>query len=188
MDVSLVMVKGDGSSKEIKLTASGSVIGRDEHAKIRIPIASISRRHCELTWDEDEVTVKDLGSSNGTFVNSKRVREAELAPGDLLAVGPVVFVVRIDGFPKEIDAKDAYAAGVIGEDDDGEGPKGAGARPPTIAMVPPKPVPGATPPASGGQPPAKGGKKSLLDDDEDFSDLLKRLDEEDDDAPGGKKK
>lgn len=177
VDVSLVMVKADGTSKEVVLQHSGSVIGRDEGCRIRVPIASISRKHCELTWDEDELKVKDLGSSNGTFVNGKRVRTAELAPGDLLAVGPVVFVVRIDGHPKEIDAKDAHAAGVIGEDDDGEGAKGAGARPPTIAMVPPKTGTMSMPPAA----------KS--DDDDDFGDLLKGLDldDDDDDAPPKKK-
>lgn len=188
MEVALVMVKADGTSKEIALAHTGAVVGRDEAAKIRIPIASISRRHCELTWDEDEVHVKDLGSSNGTFVNGKRIRQAELAPGDLLAVGPVVFVVKIDGFPKEIDAKDAYAAGVIGEDDDGDGPKGAGARSPTIAMVPPKPTaPTMPPPSSPSKPPAGGGKKSLLDDDDDFSELLKNLSDDDEDDKPKKK-
>ena len=78
---------------------------------MRIPDAGVSREHCELVIDEDSVTVRDLDSSNGTFVNATRVKEAELAPGDLLAIGSIVFAVRIDGFPKLIDPASAYLEG-----------------------------------------------------------------------------
>ncbi|MCA3006495.1 MAG: FHA domain-containing protein [Phycisphaerales bacterium] len=189
MDVSLVMVRADGSSREFKLERDTTVIGRDEHARLRIPLPSVSRRHCELKHDGDEVTVTDLGSANGTFVNGQKAKTAELSPGDLLAVGPVVFVVRIDGFPCDIDAKDAYAAGLVAaaSEDGRPGIPAAG------RTSPPKP-PAAAPPAP---------RKSLLDDDDDndvnISQLLKDLDFDDDDddekpgpakppAPGPKKK
>lgn len=172
MDATLVMVKEDGSSKEIPLDRDSIVIGRDEGARLRIPLPSVSRRHCELLMSkDDELVVKDLGSSNGTFVNGKKVRHQELSPGDLLAVGPVVFVVRISGHPKDIDAKDCYMAGVVGQDegdDDDDGP----ARPP-VAPPPPLSKPTAGAPARG-KPPAPPSKDSLAD-------LLKDLDLDDED-------
>jgi len=186
VDIALVMVKSDGSVREFKLDKASTLIGRDEHAKLRIPVGSVSRRHCELSVDDDELIAKDLGSSNGTFVNGKRVKMTELGPGDLLAVGPVVFVVRIDGHPKEINAKDAYAAGQVGvdEEDGGHGPKGAGGGPVTMPMdrvTAPKP-PASLPPPGSGKP---AGKKNDDDDDDDFDfgDLLKDLDLDDDDKP-----
>jgi predicted component of type VI protein secretion system len=181
VDVTLVMVKADGSSKEVPMPVEGVVIGRDPAAKLRIPLPSVSRKHCELKIDDDELVVTDLGSSNGTFVNGRRVKTTELAPGDLLAVGPIVFVVRIDGHPKQIDAKDSYAAGAVVEDNDDSdadvpsptGPKtssGISAGPPT---TPAGPAPGKDI-----QPPPP---KSLLDDDDDISALLKNLGDDDDD-------
>jgi len=193
VDVSLVMVKPDGSSKEIRLDRESATLGRDEACRIRIPLNSISRRHCEVRLDGDALTVADLGSSNGTFVNSKRVRQAELAPGDLLCIGPVVFVVRIDGHPKSIDAKDSYAAGSITDENDDTGELLSPVAP-TKAAPPRAPAPagsthgGGGPPATG--PMAKGPAKSDDDDDdEDISDILKDFDfGEDDDDPPAKKK
>jgi pSer/pThr/pTyr-binding forkhead associated (FHA) protein len=46
--------------------------------------------------------VKDLASSNGTYVNNRRVNEVALKPGDRLVVGPIVFTVQINGEPADI--------------------------------------------------------------------------------------
>lgn len=185
MDVSLVMVKADGSSKEVKIDRDATIIGRDEHARFRIPLSSISRRHCEVRVDNDGVTVADLGSANGTYVNGKRVRQAELAPGDILCVGPIVFVVRIDGHPRNIDVKDSFAAGSVTDDSDDTGempspvsPTKSSVPQPTSGSVPaPAPVPAAA-------KPAKGDDDD--DDDGDINDLLKDFDfgdDDDDDVP-----
>ena len=68
----------------------------------------MSRRHCEIGPGEkrSELVVRDLGSSNGTYVNGKRVAETKLEPGDRLSIGPVTFIVRIDGQPAEIVPQD----------------------------------------------------------------------------------
>lgn len=107
------MVQKDGGSKEVPLKSLPVIIGRGDDCKVRVPLASVSRNHCELLIDDDELMVRDLKSSNGTFVNKDRVSSRELVPGDLLAVGPVVFVVRIDGHPKEIDAVESFASGAV---------------------------------------------------------------------------
>ncbi|MEO1236821.1 MAG: FHA domain-containing protein [Planctomycetota bacterium] len=78
------------------------VIGRKNSCELRIPLSSVSRQHCEVTFDGDTVRLRDLGSSNGTYHNSIRVQEAELAAGDEVVVGPVVFTLVIDGVPSDI--------------------------------------------------------------------------------------
>lgn len=102
MDVKLVMFKPNGQQKSFPITTPATVIGRGEECDLRVPLLSVSRRQCELKLSEGEFKVKDLASSNGTYVNNKRINEVTLAAGDRLVVGPVVFTVQIDGRPAEI--------------------------------------------------------------------------------------
>jgi pSer/pThr/pTyr-binding forkhead associated (FHA) protein len=102
MDVKLIMFKRDGRRKDFRIQKQSTVVGRGEDCSLRIPLLSVSRRHCELLLSEDELRVRDLASSNGTYINSRRVNEATLHAGDRLAVGPVVFTLQIDGAPGEI--------------------------------------------------------------------------------------
>jgi len=102
MDVNLVMFKRDGQRKEFKIRHEATTIGRGEECTLRVPLLNVSRQHCELTKGQDELHVRDLGSSNGTYVNNKRIGEAALKGGDRLVIGPVVFTVQIDGVPQEI--------------------------------------------------------------------------------------
>src|SRR6266511_548947 len=64
-------------------------IGRSAGAEFMVDAALVSRLHCQLSASGDALHVKDLGSTNGTFVNGRRVRSAELQDGDRLAVGRV---------------------------------------------------------------------------------------------------
>jgi pSer/pThr/pTyr-binding forkhead associated (FHA) protein len=77
----------------------GSVktIGRSAGAEFIVEAALVSRLHCQLTATADSLQVKDLGSTNGTFVNGARVTAAELNAGDRLSVGRLELVVsRLD--------------------------------------------------------------------------------------------
>jgi pSer/pThr/pTyr-binding forkhead associated (FHA) protein len=49
-----------------------------------------------------EITLRDLGSANGTYLNNQRITEEELSPGDHIVIGPVVFTVRINGDPADV--------------------------------------------------------------------------------------
>jgi pSer/pThr/pTyr-binding forkhead associated (FHA) protein len=62
-------------------------IGRSPGAQFIVEAALVSRLHCQLTASATSLQVKDLGSTNGTFVNGKRVKTAELKEGDRLSVG-----------------------------------------------------------------------------------------------------
>jgi len=102
MDVKLVMFKPDGQRKEFEVRRDTSSIGRAEDCTFRVPLLNVSRKHCELILGEDELRVRDLASSNGTYVNNRRINETALKAGDRLMVGPVVFTLQVDGEPAEI--------------------------------------------------------------------------------------
>ena len=101
MDAKLVMFKSNGQRKDFPIISPKTVIGRGDNCDLRVPLLSVSRQHCELTLAK-RVRVRDLGSSNGTYVNNRRVNETALKAGDRLAVGPIVFTMQIDGVPEEI--------------------------------------------------------------------------------------
>jgi len=102
MDVRLVMFRANGQRKDFPIINDAAVIGRADTCELRIPLLSVSRRHCELTIAGDKLKVRDLASSNGTYVNNQRVGEEDLHAGDRLVIGPIVFTIQIDGRPEEI--------------------------------------------------------------------------------------
>jgi len=86
-----------------------TVIGRREDCDLRIPLSDVSRKHCRLILDGEAMKVEDLGSSNGTYRNGERVQQTEVAAGDTLQIGPVVFVVQVDGYPADEELKPVVA-------------------------------------------------------------------------------
>jgi pSer/pThr/pTyr-binding forkhead associated (FHA) protein len=101
MQAVLVMFRSDGERRSFSIARDMTVIGRREDCDLRIPLGEVSRKHCRLIRDGDSLKLEDLGSSNGTFLNGSRVQEALLSPGDTIQVGPVVFVVQVDGEPAD---------------------------------------------------------------------------------------
>lgn len=75
------------------VTPQPLVFGRDIASDIKVNDPLVSRRHCEVWLDGDGMYLKDLGSSNATFVNGEPVTEARLRPGDEVAVGSAIFLV-----------------------------------------------------------------------------------------------
>ena len=77
----------------LSLRAPETIIGRQDGCKVRIPSASVSRKHCRLAMINDLLTAEDLGSANGTYINEVRITEQSyLKPGDVLRVGPFRFL------------------------------------------------------------------------------------------------
>ena len=74
---------------------SGAVktIGRSTGAEFIVDAPLVSRLHCQLTAAGDRLHVKDLDSTNGTFVNGTRVTSATLQHGDRLKVGRVELTI-----------------------------------------------------------------------------------------------
>lgn len=126
MQAVLVMFRSDGERRSFSLTRDITVIGRREDCDLRIPLGEVSRKHCRLVRDGDSFRLEDLGSSNGTFHNGQRVQEVALGAGDSVQVGPVVFVLQIDGVPAEDELTPVTAppaAEVPSVDADGGAPR-----------------------------------------------------------------
>ena len=68
-------------------------VGRAPRADFVVDAALVSRLHCRLIAGDDAVEVVDLSSTNGTFVNDRRIDKARLATGDRLRVGRVELTV-----------------------------------------------------------------------------------------------
>ncbi len=94
MNYILQVVRGRSETNTLRLMDGVNSIGRHDDCLIRIRSSQVSRRHCELHLDSGKLLVRDLGSSNGTFVNGKRVLgQQALKPGDVLTVGGVTLKI-----------------------------------------------------------------------------------------------
>lgn len=97
MEVKLVVVGGRHTGKEIPVTGPQFLIGRGEHCHLRPQSDLVSREHCAIVIEEGSVTIRDLNSRNGTFVNQQRIEgPRKLHSGDRVKIGPLEFEVRLD--------------------------------------------------------------------------------------------
>lgn len=113
LEVILVRVTKNGQTTPVPLSHERTLIGRHDDCQIRVPIAGMSRKHCEITISDGSIHINDLGSSNGTFVNQDRVSGATpLAAGDLISFGGLVFVVKVNGEPGDFDAQAMFEDGI----------------------------------------------------------------------------
>ena len=99
MDAALFLIRDGAEPRRFALSRDVTTIGRAEACDLRIPLGEVSRKHCTVVVSEGELVIQDLGSSNGTFVNSKRVQQAKLGAGDAVRLGSLLFVVQVDGKP-----------------------------------------------------------------------------------------
>jgi hypothetical protein len=92
----LVVHPGSPTAWEIQLKPGVNFIGRGFANDVKIPDGSVSGSHCQITVADNGAVVKDLGSTNGTFVNRAPVREAPLASGQSLRLGGVEMMFYSD--------------------------------------------------------------------------------------------
>jgi hypothetical protein len=98
---------GKHKGKRLKLSNGEFVIGRDEDVSLRITSAEVSRKHCVIRVAGDDVTIEDLGSSNGTFLDGFPIKGVTpVAAGCVLTVGPMTFRLA-DSNAKTADRKAA---------------------------------------------------------------------------------
>src|SRR5688572_2836211 len=87
----------DQPVRSFPVASSPFLVGRHGHAALTLPCGTVSGVHAELRMEGGELIVKDLGSTNGTFVNGARLDgECVLRSGDLLQFAEVVFRVALD--------------------------------------------------------------------------------------------
>ena len=79
------------------LPRSMKTMGRAARADFVVDVALVSRLHCRLSLDNlNRLDVEDLGSTNGTWVNGRKVKRATLRAGDKLKIGRVEFTVKAE--------------------------------------------------------------------------------------------
>ncbi|MCA8989500.1 MAG: FHA domain-containing protein [Planctomycetaceae bacterium] len=79
-----------------------AIIGRQSHCDIRVVSSELSREHCRIDLDGKDAQLTDLGSTNGTYLNRKKLEGHQAYPirnGDLIQLGPAAFCVHL----KEVD-------------------------------------------------------------------------------------
>lgn len=104
MDVRLVVEQGRRRLRVVRLRGPATRIGRARGSGVRIPSAEVSRQHCVLRVEDGLVTVEDLDSVNGTFLNGEAVVGCQVVrPGDRLNVGPVTFAVEYELTPEALE-------------------------------------------------------------------------------------
>ena len=80
-----------GVAPPIHLHRPVLLIGRHPECDVRLDLPQVSRRHCCVALAYDRLTIRDLGSRHGVWVNGRRVEEAQLHPGDEVAIAPLLF-------------------------------------------------------------------------------------------------
>lgn len=93
-----------GRTHELKVEKT--TIGRVEDNAFQIAEPSVSSHHCEVLLNGNDVVVKDLNSTNGTFINGQKVTESPLKPGQILRLGQIEMRLETDTpapAPKKMD-------------------------------------------------------------------------------------
>ena len=93
----LVVLSEGLTGRTHELKAERTTIGRMEDNSFQVPDPSISSHHCEVLLRPSEVLVRDLGSTNGSFISNERITEAVLKPSQILRLGQVEIRLEGDG-------------------------------------------------------------------------------------------
>lgn len=101
----LLIIQGAEQGARFELTESDFGLGRAPQNEIRLLDSEASRIHARLLWRETHFVLKDQGSSNGTFLNGREIREQSLTDGDQIQIGRSVLLfslVRPDVQPEDV--------------------------------------------------------------------------------------
>jgi FHA domain len=95
----LVVLTQSMAGRSCDLATELTTIGRVEDNAFQIAEPSVSSRHCEILLKGGDIVVKDLNSTNGTFINGEKISEAVLKPGQTLRLGNVELKLDTPGAP-----------------------------------------------------------------------------------------
>ncbi|MCI0748438.1 MAG: FHA domain-containing protein [Verrucomicrobia subdivision 3 bacterium] len=90
----LIFRKETAPEQSLELRQGITRLGRREDNDFQIDDPTVSSIHCEIRVEGDSVVVRDLGSSNGTFINGQQIRQHSLELGETLALGDVEMVLE----------------------------------------------------------------------------------------------
>lgn len=115
MRITLVIARGGKyTGRRIALRRLPFIIGRDPQCDLRPTHMAISKTHCALEADDSGLVVRDLQSTNGTFVNGQLLRgeNSPVHDGDIITIGPLAFAVQLSPARRQLpsEAADTTAA------------------------------------------------------------------------------
>lgn len=85
----LVLLSEGLTGRTYELKSEKTTVGRVPDNAFEIAEASVSSHHCEIMLRGNDVVIKDLGSTNGTYINGEKIEEAVLKAGQILRVGMI---------------------------------------------------------------------------------------------------
>jgi len=89
-DACLIVIYGDDLGRRVPLGMEPVVIGRSSKCEVQVDQESVSRNHCRISYNGKTYSIRDLGSTNGTYVNDELVDEINMRDGDQLKVGRTI--------------------------------------------------------------------------------------------------
>jgi predicted component of type VI protein secretion system len=95
---------------DITIDRAMLIVGRHPQCDARLDSIRVSRRHCCMMQDKENVVVRDLGSTNGIRINGQRVEEGKLRPGDELSIAHIRFRMEA-GHAEELTLAETMPAG-----------------------------------------------------------------------------
>ena len=85
----LVLLSEGFNGRTYELKVDRTTVGRVSDNAFEIPEASVSSHHAEILLRGNDIVIRDLGSTNGTFINGEKITEAVLKPGQTLRFGTI---------------------------------------------------------------------------------------------------
>lgn len=95
----LVVLSAGMNGRTHELNVDKTTVGRVEDNTFQIADPSVSSHHCEVLLRGTEVVVKDLNSTNGSFINGDKISESVLKPGQTLKLGQIELQLLTEGMP-----------------------------------------------------------------------------------------
>ncbi|MEI6568755.1 MAG: FHA domain-containing protein [Verrucomicrobiota bacterium] len=95
----LVLLSAGLTGRTHELKVEKTTIGRVEDNTFPITEASVSSHHCEIILKGEDFVVKDLGSTNGTFIAGEKITESVLKPGQILRLGQIEMRLETEATP-----------------------------------------------------------------------------------------
>ena len=109
----LIVLYPQAQFKQIPLETGTVILGRGQDAGIRLDDELVSRKHCSITFDGKSVIVKDLGSTNGTYVDGQPVNELVLEPDNRLQIGKMVLKIDFKDQNEEAFDRELFEAATM---------------------------------------------------------------------------
>lgn len=107
----LVVREGNDQGKQVALGRQQIVIGRSLKNAVQLADETVSRQHARLEYEAGGHVIVDLGSTNGTYVNGKRVDRRRLSPGDRVVLGKTRLVYQAGSRLVELEDRNPTAGG-----------------------------------------------------------------------------